>query len=53
MLVVAPHQDDEVIGCGGALALQVRSGNPAAIVVLQDGADEHDDGGQTTSLQRL
>jgi len=45
MLVVAPHQDDEVIGCGGALALQVRSGNPAAIVVLQDGADEHDDVG--------
>jgi LmbE family N-acetylglucosaminyl deacetylase len=45
MLVVAPHQDDEVIGCGGALALQVHSGNPAAIVVLQDGADEYDDVG--------
>ncbi|HEY1755183.1 MAG TPA: PIG-L deacetylase family protein [Bryobacteraceae bacterium] len=39
MLIVAPHQDDETIGCGGALALQVRSGRAAHIIVLQDGAD--------------
>jgi LmbE family N-acetylglucosaminyl deacetylase len=38
VLVLAPHQDDETIGCGGALALQVASGNAAAIVMLQDGA---------------
>jgi LmbE family N-acetylglucosaminyl deacetylase len=38
MLVLAPHQDDETIGCGGALALQVASGRAAAIVMLQDGA---------------
>jgi len=42
-LVVAPHQDDEVIGCGGALALQVQSGKAARIVILQDGADGHDE----------
>jgi LmbE family N-acetylglucosaminyl deacetylase len=42
MLVVAPHQDDEVIGCGGTLALQVLNGNAASAVILQDGADEHD-----------
>ncbi len=41
MLVIAPHQDDEIIGCGGALALQVRSRRPAFVVVLHDGADEH------------
>lgn len=41
MLVVAPHQDDEVIGCGGAMALQRRSGSQVKVVVLQDGADEH------------
>ncbi len=41
MLVVAPHQDDEVIGCGGAMALQRRSGRRAKVVVLQDGAHEH------------
>lgn len=41
MLVVAPHQDDEVIGCGGAMALQRRAGRRVKVVVLQDGADEH------------
>jgi N-acetylglucosamine malate deacetylase 1 len=41
MLVVAPHQDDEVIGCGGALALQALSGYTASVVILHDGADEH------------
>lgn len=39
MLVLAPHQDDETIGCGGAMALQARSGKTVSIVVLQDGAD--------------
>jgi LmbE family N-acetylglucosaminyl deacetylase len=39
MLVLAPHQDDEAIGCGGALALQARSGQAVSIVVLQDGTD--------------
>ena len=41
MLVVAPHQDDEVIGCGGAMALQRRAGRSVKAVVLQDGADEY------------
>ena len=40
MLVVAPHQDDEAIGCGGAIALQHRSGRDVMVAVLQDGADE-------------
>jgi len=41
MLVLAPHQDDEIIGCGGALALHVGAGHPAGILVLQDGSDGH------------
>lgn len=41
VLVVAPHQDDEVIGCGGVMALHRRSGSAVRAVVLQDGADEH------------
>lgn len=47
MLVVAPHQDDEAIGCGGALALQARTGRSAFVVLLQDGADGHDELGMT------
>lgn len=42
MLVLAPHQDDEAIGCGGAMALQRSVGARAQVVVLQDGADEHE-----------
>jgi LmbE family N-acetylglucosaminyl deacetylase len=43
MLVLAPHQDDETIGCGGALALQVRAKASAYVVLLQDGGDEYAD----------
>ena len=49
MLVIAPHQDDEAIGCGGALALQVRSGRAAHVVLVQDGADGCEDLGMTRS----
>jgi LmbE family N-acetylglucosaminyl deacetylase len=41
MLVLAPHQDDETIGCGGVLALQVRAKAQACVVLLQDGGDEY------------
>ncbi len=47
MLVVAPHQDDETIGCGGALALQVKSGSAASVLLLTDGADGCEDLGMT------
>ncbi len=38
VLVLAPHPDDEVFGCGGAVALAVRSGATVQTVVLTDGA---------------
>ncbi len=38
MLVVAPHPDDEVFGCGGMLAWHARLGATVRIVVLSDGA---------------
>jgi LmbE family N-acetylglucosaminyl deacetylase len=47
MLVVAPHHDDEIIGCGGALALQVEAQQRAHIVVLHDGGGEHLSWGMT------
>lgn len=38
VLVLAPHADDEVFGCGGAVAAHVRAGVPVGVIVLTDGA---------------
>ena len=37
VLVLAPHMDDEAIGCGGALALHVARGADVTILFLTDG----------------
>lgn len=37
-LVLAPHPDDEVFGCGGAIASHVLLGQSVCVVVLTDGA---------------
>lgn len=37
VLVVAPHQDDEAIGCGGAVLAHLNAGGRARTVVVQDG----------------
>jgi LmbE family N-acetylglucosaminyl deacetylase len=36
-LVLAPHMDDETIGCGGALALHAQRGAQITVVFLTDG----------------
>lgn len=38
VLALAPHPDDETIGCGGSLALHARAGDPVKVVILTDGA---------------
>jgi len=38
VMVLAPHMDDEVIGCGGALARHVAAGATVAVVFLTDGS---------------
>jgi LmbE family N-acetylglucosaminyl deacetylase/uncharacterized coiled-coil protein SlyX len=38
VLVLAPHPDDEVFGCGGAIALYRQAGVEVRVVVLTDGA---------------
>ena len=38
VLVLAPHPDDEVFGCGGAIASHARNGVPVHVVILTDGA---------------
>lgn len=51
MLVVAPHQDDEIIGCGGAMLLQKAAGADLHVVFTQDGGDEHAADGRTREEQ--
>src|SRR5438034_31306 len=36
-LVLAPHPDDEVLGCGGTIARKVRQGTHVSIAFLTDG----------------
>lgn len=38
VLVLAPHPDDEVFGCGGAIARHVAARVPVKVVVATDGA---------------
>src|SRR5437667_11681082 len=39
LLVLAPHPDDEVIGCGGLVAIQLREGRRVRVVVATDGGE--------------
>ncbi|MCI5165005.1 MAG: PIG-L family deacetylase [Candidatus Electrothrix sp. GM3_4] len=40
ILIIAPHQDDEVIGCGGALLAQLDAGKKVSILFVCDGGNE-------------
>ncbi|MBW4474886.1 MAG: PIG-L family deacetylase [Stenomitos rutilans HA7619-LM2] len=40
-LVVAPHPDDETLGCGGAIALLRTLGYPVHVLVISDGTLSH------------
>jgi LmbE family N-acetylglucosaminyl deacetylase len=37
-IVFAPHPDDEVFGCGGAIMRHVSNGDPVRVVIVTDGA---------------
>ena len=40
-LVFAPHPDDEVLGCGGVIALKARAGTRVQVVIMTDGRASH------------
>jgi len=39
--VLAPHPDDESLGCGGLLALLAEAGAPTRVIVVTDGCRSH------------
>src|SRR5262245_24685447 len=41
VLVLAPHPDDESLGCGGLIAACQAQGHPVHVLVLTDGAGSH------------
>ncbi|HEY9887365.1 MAG TPA: PIG-L family deacetylase, partial [Candidatus Obscuribacterales bacterium] len=41
VLVVAPHPDDETLGCGGAIAHLRSRGYPVRVLVVSDGTRSH------------
>jgi LmbE family N-acetylglucosaminyl deacetylase len=40
-LILAPHPDDESLGCGGFIAEACRQGLPPVIAILTDGSQSH------------
>lgn len=40
-LIVAPHPDDETLGCGGAIALLKKAGLAVKVLVISDGTASH------------
>ncbi|MBD0337375.1 MAG: PIG-L family deacetylase, partial [Cyanobacteria bacterium Co-bin13] len=40
-LIVAPHPDDETLGCGGLIALKRQQGTEVRVVILTDGRASH------------
>jgi LmbE family N-acetylglucosaminyl deacetylase len=41
VLIVAPHPDDETLGCGGAIALLCDKGYHVKVLVISDGTGSH------------
>ena len=37
VLVVAPHPDDEALGCGGTIMRHIASGDSVAVLIVTDG----------------
>lgn len=40
-LILAPHPDDESLGCGGLIAASVAAGRPPVVAILTDGVGSH------------
>ncbi|MBO1063874.1 PIG-L deacetylase family protein [Anabaena sp. 54] len=52
VLVVAAHPDDEVLGCGGAIAKHAQQGDNVHILILAEGATSRDEKRDRSHFQR-
>lgn len=52
ILIVAAHPDDEVLGCGGAVARFIKEGADAHVMVLGEGITSRDDKRDTVGRAR-
>ncbi len=41
VLIVAPHPDDETLGCGGSIALLAHKGYDVNVLIISDGTGSH------------
>lgn len=51
-VVVAPHPDDEALGCGGLLALLSQARQPVTAVLVSDGSMSHPNSRQFSAVAR-
>jgi LmbE family N-acetylglucosaminyl deacetylase/GT2 family glycosyltransferase len=51
VVVVAPHPDDEVIGCGGAIAMHAERGDAVTVVLVTDGAGAARDAAERETIR--
>jgi len=49
ILVIAAHPDDEILGCGGAMARHVAEGETVHVLIAAEGATSRDDRGDTSA----
>lgn len=51
-VIIAPHPDDEVLGCGGIMQLLAAAGRPLQLISVTDGSASHP-GSQRWTVERL
>jgi len=51
-VIIAPHPDDEVLGCGGIMQLLADAGRPLQLISVTDGSASHP-GSQRWTVERL